>query len=259
MAWRHLPEDARVRVLMFLPLPVLRALKALDRGTATLCRRVLRSAEWQARAPLNWFMLTEEVNDSLGQIRFPLKVSILDQRFEMPPECGPRLPHLLATIHRIDVLCWDCDKCTSVTPTFSDADGDKIHRIVDLCIEINGTCIVSSESGLRVLLDDSIRRDGVRLCPVRQTDKFPTCVNAWREAPNGLSLSATPEVTALDLLDSMTLRTNVAQDTWVWNEGPPGRGGGLGATPWAMTLLDLMKRRMGPFRRPPLARWSGPL
>lgn len=260
MAWRNVPDELCVKVLVHLKLHTLRLLKTVDYRTANLCRRVIRRREWQ-RLGNNHYDLVEELSDSLDQLCFPLTVSILEDRFKNPKhpqnpytrsaDTIGRGPPLLAKIHKINLLCI-CEGYRAA-PDFEDTkDTDKLHRIVDLCVEVPGIGIVSSESGLRMLLENIVRERGVRLFPMPKNTyirkSLSKLISGWQydydsdgQFTGMHSNDSTNTMSALELLDSMMIVTEISHNEFAGHAGPYSECG------WMLSVKDLMRMSVGPF------------
>ena len=255
--WRELPPELRVNILTRLSLPTLRALKRLGRAMANDCRRTIRSEEWQGFHHLNSLLLEAEVSSCVNDLKLPLKVSVLDDRFrgrhrDMYVRSGDE--HLLATIHRMSILCIDENGDRMVlTPgssceAWSDMKEDNFRfYLTDLCVEVHGHGIVSSELGLRMLLDRIIQERGVRLCPVRRNVEVPKRVadmhydydkNGHYE---GYSLGY-DHLKLPRLLDEMCIVTEVAQGKYCHHECTYDEYVGRLYSVW-----EFMRQGLGPF------------
>ncbi|MDA9603555.1 hypothetical protein N9S30_00205 [bacterium] len=261
MAWRNVPDELRVKILVNGKLHTLRLLKTLDHRTANLCRRVIRGREWQYIGH-NYSDLTEELSDSFDQIRFPLTVSILEDRFKNPEhpnkneykENPQRGPPLIAKIHKINLLCMEDGDLTKPNFWNTENDDDRLHRIVDLCVEVVGIGIVSSERGLRMLLQNIVRERGVRLFPVHKKTydrkSLSKLISGWKDEREsdgqliGTSVSYDDfknEMTAIELLDSMKIKTEISQNKFAGHAGPYSQDG------WELSVRDLMRLKLRPF------------
>ena len=256
--WKGLPDELRLKILFPFKLHTLRLLKRLDFKTANLCRRVIRDKDWQ-RLKNNLSDIQEELNDSFDQLQFPLTVSILDDRFKNPEHsksnvhsCALRGPPLIATIYKIDLIC--IDGGNRIKPEFEEINDERINRIVDVCIEIPGLGIVSSERGLRMLLQDIIRERGVRICPIPKNaygrSSLSDLVSGWVDVHDaeghheGMSITnrdSLREMPALELLDSMIVSTEISHNEFAYHRGPYSDDG------WMLSVKDLMQLKVGPF------------
>ena len=256
--WSELPPELRVNILTRLELPPLRALKRLGREMANDCRRVIRSEAWQDLDYKNEMLLTAEVSNSVQNLTFPLTVSVLDTYFGGFGQCcgyyvrtGDQ--HLLATIHRMSILCVDEDGHRMVPTPGSRCEAWKDMNendfrfcLLDLCVEVHGYEIASSERELRMLLERVIQERGVRWCPVRKGEAAPKRVadveyfyddSGHCEGLYGVH----PHLRTPELLDNMFVVTEIAQGKYTHHEIPYDENG------FFFSVWDLMKLGLGPF------------
>ena len=253
-SWYSLSADLYVRILIRLPLHVLCGLKAVSRATANTCRRVLRSEEWQDMDQ-NEFDLRAALGGSPQQIQFPFTVSVLADYFGGP---GPDYQfnghegdkYLLATVHRLKIMSFDND---AERVPFHEAlrmNADDIRQVlVDVCIEIHGYGIVSSEQQLRSVLETIVQRRGARRFPMQKS----AALAASNGRISGLELKHLPNgdwiitgdnfdnnvMLTRFLLDNMLVVTKVAKDKWMHHDGC--------IQTYNHTVLDLMRMEWGPF------------
>ena len=265
--WGHLPMEVRQKILAYLKLHSLRYLKTVNKSMANDCRCVIRSEDWQDMEWNNW-QLEEDVNGSMRQISFPFTVCILKDWFKPPSYFSDNIVRksantlLFATIHSIDVLC--TISTTSGIEKISVKKAMKLNpndveqiQIVDLCIEVHGYGIVSSEPCLRLLLQEIVCERGYRRHPMEK--RFAVArpllsglifenvmeedtVNGGQFVRRSMDdRSRNNAMTALELLDSMEVVTDIGNDKWVINDHH------ACIDESGLTVLDMMKVRSGPF------------
>lgn len=242
--WNWLPPELRVKILTRLELRTLRALKCMGRDMANDCRRTIRSEAWQDFDWVNMMFIELALSNNIRHLKLPMTVSVLDSRFRHGSEehghcCVKRRggQYLMATLHSINIMCLDhnCDPVvlSPESKAWDDMKGDNFtFYIIDLCIDVHGYGIISSETELRMLLDRIIYKRGARRCPpVRKIDKFPkrlknvnysydehgVChAESFNEFPDELPTSV--------LLDSIYPIAEVARDKFVHYVCPFGDG-----------------------------------
>lgn len=252
--WSHLHADLYVRILICLPLNALCGLKAVSRATANMCRCLIRSEEWQDTNQ-NEFDLQTALSGSPQKIQFPFRVSILEDYFGRPgPEyhCNVRNGgrFLLATVHRLNVVSFDNDGERVPFHEASRMSADDIrHVIIDVCIEIDGYGILSSEQQLRSALQEIVLRRGARRFPMQKGKALA----AQHGRISGLTLEHLPDgdwditgdnfgdnvMLATYLLSEMNVVTEVARGKWLHHTTFLGG--------YSLSVFDLIRARMGPY------------
>jgi len=253
--WHSLHWDLREHILLFLELAELKALKCLNMETANACRRTLRSERWQEHDYRNTLQLEDEVCGSFRHLKFPLTVSIEDKRFgNLENGWRSRVSrgdqYLLATIHRMNLLAYDeygeqvdlKDRSfwRTIQPTWSYRIG-----LIDLCVEVHGYGIVSSETGLRMLIEKVIQERGKRECWPRGRSKKR--ISDWEFNYNDEGLcdcvvEVDSAITTKDLLEGMRVRTQISENKYLSHDCPLNLA-------HACSVWDLMKNGLGPFER----------
>ena len=155
-----LPVELWREVLLHLSMPSLQLLKAVCKAMAQLCRAVLRSEAWQTRTPLNEFALRESIKTQVHTYRLPLTVSFY-------PHFLPEDAQCIATVHRLKLMFRNNTTEELVQPVDASQFGFKkmydsnIHLVpYDMCIEVHGEGVYTSESSLRQLLQRVLRMRG---------------------------------------------------------------------------------------------------
>lgn len=203
----------------------------------------------------NEFDLQNALSGALQQIRFPFTVSILEDRFGRP---GPEYTcnvhdgdqFLLATVHRLNIMSFDND---GERVPFHEAsrmsDHDIRHVLTDVCIEIDGYGILSSEQQLREALEKIILRRGARRFPMQRA----AALAAAPSRISGLTLEHLPEgdwiitgddfgdnvMSAKYLLNEMNVVTKVAKGKWLHHNSP--------LCDYSLSVFDLMRAKLGPY------------
>lgn len=253
--WSELPPELRVNILTRLELSLLRALKRLGRGMANDCRRVIRSEAWQDLDYKNEMVLTAAVSNSVQHLALPLTVSVIDTYFGgLGYGYGYFVwegdQHLLATIHSMNVVCVDdYGARVALTPgckAWKDQEeGDLRFSLLNLCVDVHGYGIVSSERELRMLLDKVVRERGVRRCPVRRGSRVPRRIAdveySYDDSDRCDGLYGVHDhLTTKDLFDNMSVATEIAKGKYVHYDIPWDENGGI------FSVWYLMEFGIGP-------------
>lgn len=258
--WGALSADIRPAVLIHLSLSALCLLKRLDKETANACRRVIRSPAWQYKAKNN-FDLQFSVSSSTQHLSFPLTVSLVYNMLgpaqrggHGPSECSRGDKNvLLATIYKMGVFCGSVypssvPKRCSFHEAFSEetADDPTVPRLVDLSVEIHGHGVVSSELGLRRLIQDIVDERG----HAKKRLVFPRVVSnkifEGGETDEDGSIYEDANATEMDLkelLVNMTVLTEVSKDIFMGQDNLQSDEGIL------LSVFDMMALGIAPFDR----------
>ena len=241
--WSALPPDIRIAILMHVSLSVLRLLKSVNNETANHCRRVIRSRAWQAE-DRNEYDLFTALSGSTSHIKFPFAVTISDSLVGNQAGIGLEIyrksTYITATIHNLSWVCYrdDFSKCSILEACNAKWIGT--IKLLDLCIEVDGHGIVSSEPQLRVLIQDIVDERGWM-----NDDEWP--VSIFKQDDSGWGFSLRPDMSwnnrqidAKELLQQMFVITEVASGKWMHQETECG-------TDDRLSVFGLMAFGLGPF------------
>lgn len=203
----------------------------------------------------NEFELRAALSGSPQQIQFPFTVSILEDYFGRPGveyACNVRNGdrYLLATVHRLNIMSFDNDGERVPFHEASRMSADDIrHVLADVCIEIHGYGIVSSEQQLRSALQTIIQRRGARRFPMQKG----AALAANHRRISGLELEHLFDrdwiirgdnfdddvMLAKRLLDEMVVVTEIAKGKWAHHA--------FFLNDYILSVFDLMRTKSGPY------------
>ena len=242
-----LPPELWREVLLHLSMPRLQLLKAVCRAMAQHCRAMLRSEAWQTHTPLNEFAMRESIKTQVHVYKLPLTVSIY-------PEFLPEDAQCIATIHHMKLMAknWmreelvhSVDATTFEVDAFYDRNNCLLVR--DLCIEVHGEGIFTSETALRQVLQRVLRARG-------KPSVLPDCLvdslwnyteDATKGTPWSYRCGQDGEAEPLKhILESINPVTQIRTGKWVINEAPWSM---LQFERWNLDIRDMCRMGLGLF------------